>query len=102
LLNYRFRQLPAPRAKALADGFERAQFRWESADAGEEVTATWLPHYADRTRLIRIWTGDIELHISADIAYAAYQYWVATADDAWLIDKGAELFLDTAKFWASR
>lgn len=102
LLNYRFRLLPAARAKAQANGFEGAQFPWESADTGEEVTPTWVPHYADRTRLIRIWTGDIELHISADIAYAAFQYWVATADDAWLIDKGAELFLDTAKFWASR
>lgn len=102
LLNYRFRLLHAARGKAEANGFEGAQFPWESADTGEEVTPTWVPHYADRTRLIRIWTGDIEIHISADIAYAAHQYWVATADDAWLIEKGAELILDTAKFWASR
>lgn len=102
LLNYRYRLLHAAHAKAKANGFEGAQFPWESADTGEEVTPTSVPHYADRRKLIRIWTGDIELHISADIAYAAYQYWVATADDAWLIEKGAELILDTAKFWASR
>jgi trehalose/maltose hydrolase-like predicted phosphorylase len=102
LLNYRHRTLPAARAKAKANGFEGAQFPWESADTGEEVTPTWVPHFADRTRLVRIWTGDIEIHISADIAYAAHQYWQATGDDEWLIDKGAELILDTAKFWASR
>lgn len=102
LLNYRYRLLDAARAKAKANGFEGAQFPWESADTGEEVTPTWVPHYADRTKLIRIWTGDIELHISADIAYAAHQYWVATADDGWMISQGAELVLDTAKFWASR
>ncbi len=102
LLNYRYRNLPAARAKAKANGFEGAQFPWESADTGEEVTPTWVPHFADRTQLVRIWTGDIEIHISADIAYAAHQYWQATGDDEWFIEQGAELILDTAKFWASR
>jgi kojibiose phosphorylase len=102
LLNYRFRNLPGARRKAQGNGFEGAQFPWESADTGDEVTPTWVPHFADRTKLVRIWTGDIEVHISADIAHAAYQYWQATGDDAWYIEKGAELILDTAKFWASR
>jgi len=102
LLNYRYHTLPAARAKAKAKGFAGAQFAWESADTGEEVTPTWVPHFADKTKLVRIWTGDIEIHISADIAYAAHQYWRLTRDDAWFIEKGAELILDTAKFWAVR
>lgn len=102
LLNYRYRNLPGARRKAQGNGFEGAQFPWESADTGDEVTPTWVPHFADRTQLVRIWTGDIEIHISADIAHAAYQYWQATGDDTWFIEKGAELVLDTAKFWASR
>ncbi|CAG0932611.1 alpha,alpha-trehalose phosphorylase [Thermoflexales bacterium] len=102
LLTYRWRNLPGARAKARANGFEGAQFPWESAATGEEVTPTWVPHFADRTQLVRIWTGDIELHISADIAYAAQQYWQVTGDDEWFIQQGAELILDTAKFWASR
>lgn len=102
LLNYRYRLLDAARAKAAKNGYEGAQFPWESADTGEEVTPTWVPHFADRTKLVRIWTGDTEIHIAADIAYAAHQYWVATGDDEWLTAKGAELILDTAKFWASR
>ncbi|MBI5565751.1 MAG: glycoside hydrolase family 65 protein [Chloroflexi bacterium] len=102
LLTYRWRTLPAARRKAQANGFEGAQFAWESAETGNEVTPTWVPHFADKTKLVRIWPGDIEIHISADIAYAAHQYWQATGDDAWFIDQGAELILDTAKFWAAR
>ena len=102
LLDYRYHRLPGARQKAQANGFEGAQFPWESADTGEEVTPTWVPHYADRTKLIRIWTGDIEIHISADVAYAAHLYWQVTGDNPWFVEKGAELILDTAKFWASR
>lgn len=102
LLDYRYQRLPGARQKAQANGFEGAQFPWESADTGEEVTPTWVPHYADRTKLIRIWTGDIEIHISADVAYAAYRYFQVTGDEIWFVEKGAELILDTAKFWASR
>ena len=102
LLNYRYRNLAGARRKAQANGFEGAQFPWESADTGDEATPTWAPHFADRTKLVRIWTGEIEIHISADIAHAAYQYWQATGDDEWFIAQGAELVLDTAKFWASR
>jgi trehalose/maltose hydrolase-like predicted phosphorylase len=102
LLNYRFRNLPGARAKAHENGYEGAQFPWESADDGVEVTPTWVPDFTNRTKMVRIWTGEIELHISADIAYAANKYWQATGDDAWLVEQGAELILDTAKFWGSR
>jgi kojibiose phosphorylase len=102
LLNYRYQRLEAAHDKARQNGYQGAQFPWESADTGEEVTPTWVPDFYDRTKLVRIWTGDIEIHISADIAYAACLYWRVTADDDWFIGKGAELVLDTAKFWASR
>jgi len=102
LLNYRYQRLPAARMKARFNGWEGAMFPWESADTGEEVTPRWVPHFADPAKMVRIWTGDIEIHISADIAYAAHQYWQTTGDDAWFVEKGAELILDTAKFWASR
>src|SRR5579859_142816 len=102
LLHYRYRLLPAARAKAQANGYEGAQFPWESADTGEEVTPSWVPAFNDRSKLVRIWTGEIEIHISADIAYAAHQYWQVTGDDAWWTAEGAELVLDTARFWGSR
>ena len=101
MLMYRWHNLPRARAKAAANGYEGAQFPWESASDGREVTPSWIPHFADPTQLIRIWTGDIEIHITADIAYAAMQYWRITGDNVWMRDHGAELVLDGAKFWAS-
>src|SRR5262249_46960026 len=41
-------------------------------------------------------------HISADVAYAVWQYWRATGDDDFFLCAGAEILLDTARFWASR
>lgn len=52
--------------------------------------------------LVRIWCGDIELHINADVAYAVWHYWQATDDNDWMRSRGAEIILDTAVFWGSR
>ncbi len=102
LLTYRYHTLPGARRKAQANGFPGAQYPWESADTGDEVTPTWVPDAHDRTRLIRIWTGDIQIHVSADIAYAVWQYWRTTGDNDFLRRYGAEIILDTARFWAAR
>lgn len=102
LLSYRFHNLPGAREKAAENGFTGAQYPWESAGDGREVTPTWVPHPIDRKAIIRIWTGDIEIHISADIAYAVWQYWQTSHDNDFLIQRGAEIILDTARFWASR
>ena len=101
LLTYRYHTLPGARRKAQAAGFEGAMFAWESANTGDEVTPRWVPAH-DSSELIRIWCGDIELHITTDVAYAAWHYWQATGDDEWLCRYGAELILDTAVFWGSR
>ncbi|MDJ0694883.1 glycoside hydrolase family 65 protein [Mastigocoleus sp. MO_188.B34] len=100
LLNYRYHNLPQARLKAQEMGFEGAMFAWESADTGEEVTPRWVPD--PNGKMVRIWCGDLEIHINSDIAYAAWQYWKITGDDEWMGSYGAEMFLDTANFWESR
>ncbi len=102
LLMYRYHNLAGARAKAASNGFEGAQFPWESADVGVEVTPRWVPHFEDPTQLLRIWTGDIEIHITADIAYATWLYWQASGDDDWLRDYGVDIILEGAVFWGSR
>jgi kojibiose phosphorylase len=99
LLNYRYRNLPGARRKAQEAGFEGALFPWESAGTGDEVTPRWVPGANGES--IRIWCGDIELHIATDVAYAAWQHWQMTGDDDWMRDYGAEILLDTAVFWGS-
>lgn len=102
MLMYRYHCLPGARRKAAGNGYAGAQFPWESAETGDEVTPRWVPHFDDPTRLVRIWTGDIQIHITADIAYAAMQYWRITGDDEFMRDYGAEMILDGARFWATR
>ncbi|MBN1877791.1 MAG: glycoside hydrolase family 65 protein [Anaerolineae bacterium] len=100
MLLYRYHTLPGARRKAAENGYEGAMFAWESAATGDETTPRWVPGRGGE--LIRIWCGDIELHITADIAYAVHTYWRATGDDAFMRDYGAELILDTARFWGVR
>jgi trehalose/maltose hydrolase-like predicted phosphorylase len=101
LLTYRYHTLPGARRKAKAKGHEGAMFAWESADTGDETTPKWVLG-PQGEEWVRIWCGDIELHITADVAYAVWRYWQATGDDDWMRDYGAEILLDTAVFWGSR
>ncbi|MGH9764954.1 MAG: glycosyl hydrolase family 65 protein, partial [Blastocatellia bacterium] len=39
---------------------------------------------------------------SADVPYAVWQYWLATGDDGFMRDAGAEILIECARFWASR
>lgn len=100
LLMYRFHTLDGARAKAARMGWRGAMYAWESTDTGAETT----PEHAigpDR-KVIDILCGTQEQHISADVAYAVWQYWSATGDETFLLDAGAEILLETARFWASR
>jgi trehalose/maltose hydrolase-like predicted phosphorylase len=100
LLMYRFHTLPGARAKAAHFGFKGALYAWESADTGIETTPERV--VAPDGTLVDILTGQMEHHISADIAYAVWQYWRATGDDDFFLRAGAEILLETARFWASR
>jgi beta-phosphoglucomutase len=102
LLNYRYDTLSGARRKAAHAGYKGAMFAWESAATGDEMTPKWSMSSDPYLEPVRIWNGEREIHISADIAYAVWQYWQATGDDGWMRDFGAEIILDTALFWLSR
>jgi trehalose/maltose hydrolase-like predicted phosphorylase len=97
---YRYHTLPGARAKADAMGYRGALYAWESADTGEETTPERVVG-ADGEQ-VAILTGRMEHHISADVAYAVWRYWCFTGDDAFFLRAGAEILLETARFWASR
>jgi kojibiose phosphorylase len=100
MLMYRYHTLPAARAKAARLGYRGALYAWESADTGDETTppSVELPN----GETMAVLCGLIEHHISADIAFAVHQYWQATGDNDFLLHAGAEILLETARFWASR
>ncbi|MCM1983453.1 beta-phosphoglucomutase [Lyngbya confervoides] len=102
LLSYRYHTLEGARRKAQHYGYKGAMFAWESAATGDEVTPRWAASIQPYAEDIRIWCRDLEIHISADVAYAIWTYWQTSGDDDWIRDFGAEIILDTAIFWMSR
>ena len=99
LLLYRFRRMDEARAAAHEAGYEGAMFPWQSGSDGKEETqevhlnpnaGTWDPDLSHRQR-----------HIGAAIFYNIWQYYQTTGDLEFMLDYGAEMMLEIARFWAS-
>jgi len=100
MLLYRYHRLNEARKLAKEEEYQGAKFAWESGDTGEEETPEWARDI-DRT-IVRIHTHKWEHHITADIAYAVYKYYVVTRDEKFMSDYGFEILFETARFWVSR
>ena len=85
LLRMRCAMLPAARRRAREVGHRGALFPWRTID-GQEASA-W---YA---------AGTAQYHINADIAYAMHHYNRVTGDLGFLLEQGAEVLVETARFW---
>jgi len=90
LVDYRFERLEGARRNAFAHGYKGAMFPWESAGTGVEETPVWAL------------SGPFEHHITADVALAAWNYYLVTQDKNWLKERGWPILSATANFWASR
>lgn len=89
LLMYRYHMLPAARRNAQKHHLKGAMYPWMSADDGSEQCDSW--EY-----------GECEIHITADIAYVIDQYVQTTGDKGFLANQGAEILIETARFWVGR
>lgn len=98
--NYRYHLLDAARENAKKNGYQGAQYPWESADDGTEQCPDWTIE-PDGT-CYRCYVADYEHHVTADVAYGIYEYVRITKDMEFLYGKGAEILTETARFWASR
>ncbi len=103
LEEYRYLSLKGAHEKAKHNGYTGAQFPWESAwlDDGE-VTPEYLGTDILTGLPTKVWSGLIEIHITADVAFGVWQYYVCTGDQDYMDRYGYELVLDCAKFWLSR
>ena len=90
---YRFDRLAPARQHATATGFKGARFPWESALDGTEQ----IPPPASVNS-----EGLYEQHITADIALAQWQYYLATGDTRTLRQRGWPVISQAATFWVSR
>lgn len=103
LLMYRWRNLEQAKKKACSMGCAGAMFPWEGSWV-EDGDATPLEGAPDVVtgKPIPIRTGTQEIHITADVAFAAWRYWQVTGDDDFWMNYGCELVIAAALYWATR
>src|SRR4029079_13276760 len=100
LLRYRANRLHAARANAARSGHRGVRFPWESAALGDEVTPTTLVDHAGD--VVRVLTGEMEEHVTADVAWAAAHYLAWTGDEHFARGAGLAVLWETPRYWASR
>ncbi len=89
LLLYRYYTLADAIEGAKNFGLRGARYPWMCSDTGFEQCETWD-------------TGCCEVHITADIAHAVRWYVDVTGDQAFFENEGANMLLQTARYWQSR
>lgn len=99
LLGYRYRRLDEARYAARAAGHAGAMFPWQSGSDGREESqrlhlnprsGRWNPDASARAH-----------HVGIAVAYNAWKFYQVTGDLAYLIDYGAELLAEIARFFVS-
>ena len=100
MLEYRLRRLPAARDWAATLSRSGSRFPWESASGGNDVTPKRVVDANGETVPVR--TGELEEHITADVAWAAWQLGAWSGRWAFLEGAGRPLLTETARYWASR
>ncbi|HKL56843.1 MAG TPA: glycosyl hydrolase family 65 protein [Sphaerochaeta sp.] len=89
ILSYRIRTFGQAKAYAASLNLKGARYPWMSALDGSEQCESWD-------------TGKCEVHVTADVVWAMHQYALATGDQAYEQQAFAEIYRETARYWASR
>ena len=87
IILYRFQRLKQAQANAKAAHLPGAQYPWESADTGVEEAPEEFAQ---------------ERHITADVALAAWQYYLWSGDKQYLHSEGWPILENCADYWAAR
>lgn len=91
--DYRYDRLAAAEKHAAETGYSGARYPWESALEGTEQIPPPVSVNSE---------GLYEQHITADVALAQWQYYLATGDRSWLAARGWPVLSRAAAFWAGR
>ncbi len=86
LLRFRYSLLDKARKRAKELNQKGALFPWRTI-TGDEASAFFA-------------AGTAQYHINADIMYALRKYVEVTGDEEFLFEYGAEMLIETARFWA--
>lgn len=101
LVNYRIRTLDGARKKAQHYGFKGAFYAWESHENGEDACSDFNVTDVFTGRPVKTYFKDKQIHISAAVAYAIWETYKFTDDVSLLLNGGAEVILECARFFYS-
>jgi trehalose/maltose hydrolase-like predicted phosphorylase len=101
LVRYRCRTLDGARRKAAEYGYRGAFYAWESQEDGRDACTLFNIYDVFTGRPIRTYFRDKQIHISADVVYGLWLYYTMTGDESILLDGGAEVILEAARFYCS-
>ena len=103
LMRYRIKTLDGARRKAQTEGvgFRGAYYAWESQETGDDACTYFNIGDPNTGRDLRTHFRDKQVHISGDIAIAMWEYFKLTGDDSLLLEGGAEVILECARFYFS-
>jgi kojibiose phosphorylase len=103
LMRYRIRTLDGARRKAKTEGlgYRGAFYAWESQETGDDACTYFNIGDPFTGRALRTYFRDKQVHISGDVAIAMWDYFRLTGDDSLLLEGGAEVILECARFFHS-
>jgi len=103
LMRYRIKALDGARRKAQTEGvgFNGAYYAWESQETSDDACTYFNIGDPNTGRDLRTHFRDKQVHISGDIAIAMWEYFKLTGDDSLLLEGGAEVILECARFYFS-
>ena len=98
LLKYRINTLPGAQRKAKEFGFQGAFFAWESHETGDDACTLFNVTDIFTNRPLRTYFKDKQIHVSADIVFAMWDYCRTTDDYDLLVDGGLNLMYEALRF----
>lgn len=101
LMMYRVHNLEGARLKAAEYGYRGAFYPWESQENGLDGCTHYNLTDIFTGRKLRTYFRDKQVHISADVAYGIWKYVTVTQDKSILLEGGAEVILECARFFNS-
>lgn len=101
IVKYRCHTLGGARRKAREYGFRGAFYAWESQETGDDACTHFNVTDVFTGRPMRTYFRDKQVHISADVVYGIWQYYLMTEDESLLLEGGAEVILECARFFYS-
>jgi kojibiose phosphorylase len=102
ILKYRYHTLDGARKKAEDLGYDGAFYAWISGKTGQELCPSFFFKDVISGRKIRNHFNDWQIHVSPDISYTIWKYYIATGDLEFVVDYGSEILFEVARFLHSR